>query len=110
MRGTYEAAHVDVGGLREHTPTLQQQAELPSSPTPLAPRLIDDHRVQQPTSPDLLDERRVKCANPRTELPPEHFCALGQTFVNKDVKSGGSDGTPQWVSASSLSVRNGVGE
>ena len=91
-----------MGGLREHTPTLQQKAELPSSPTQLTLRLIDDDRIQQPTPPDLLDERGIECANPRAELLPEHLCAFRQTFVDQDIESNGGNGTSQWVSASSL--------
>lgn len=91
-----------MGGLREHTHTLQQKAELPSSPTPLTLRLIDNHRVQQPASSNFLDEGRVECADPRTELLSEGFCAFCQTFVNQDVESGGGNSASQRVPVISL--------
>lgn len=86
-----------MGGLREHTLTLQQKAELPGSPTSLTLRLIDNHRVQQPASPNLLDKGRIERADPRTELLSENFCAFCQTFVNKDVEGGGGNGASQRV-------------
>lgn len=96
-RWTHEIVHVDVGGLCEHTPTLQQKAELPGSPTPLALRLVDNHRVQQSTSSDLFDERRVERTNPRAEFLPEDLCAFGQALVDKNVESGGGNGASQRV-------------
>lgn len=94
-----------MGGLREHTLSLQQKAELPSSTAPRAPRLIDNHSVQQPESSDFFDERRVERADPRTEFLSKVFSALRQTFVEEDVESGGGEGTSQWITVICLGVR-----
>ena len=38
--------HVDVGGLREHTPALQQKAQLPCRPSFGAVVFVDDNSVE----------------------------------------------------------------
>jgi len=42
--------------LRQHTPVLQQQAELPSRPPFLTRALLKHYSVQQPLAPDLPNE------------------------------------------------------
>lgn len=48
--------HVDVSWLSQHASALQQQTELPRSPSSRALLLINDDSIQQASSPDALHQ------------------------------------------------------
>jgi hypothetical protein len=99
-KGTKGSVHVHVRRLRQHTPALQQQAELPRRPALLALRLINDNRVQQTTPTDGGDEGRVEGGDGGTEELAELHGTLRKLFVDEDVKGCHGDGAAERVAGS----------
>jgi hypothetical protein len=89
--------HIDVCRLRQHTPTLQEQTELPSSPSLRALRLINDDSVQQPPTPHARHKRVLQFCDGRAEELSELERTLGEILFDENVESGHGNGTSQWV-------------
>lgn len=95
-----------MGGLCKHTPLLQNEAKLPCGPCLLALRLVDDYRIKQTHSSDLLDKRRLDRPDAVTEHLAKLFSAIGKILLDKNFQSRCCNGTTQWVPSKSWSIED----
>ncbi len=86
-----EDLRVDVGRLRQETPTLEEEAELPGSSTSHALGFINHNSIQQTPSPNFLHQGIVYCTNSLTEFLSELFCPLCKVFLDEHLKRGDGD-------------------
>ena len=89
--------HVNVGRLRQQTLALHQQAQLPCGSTLLGHFLVDYNTVEQSSSADNLDERRVEVSQALPEDFAETLRAVCEILLDEHIKSGHSDGTAERV-------------
>lgn len=75
-------SHIDVCRLRQHTTALQEQAQVPSSPSPGTLALIDYHGIQEPLAAHELDEWRVEIGDRLAEDLAEFVRTISEILVD----------------------------
>jgi len=73
-----------MSGFCKHSSLLQKQAKLPCSPSLLALGLVNDYRIEETLSSDLLDKWRLDRFDAVTEHVAQLFSALGKILLNED--------------------------
>lgn len=73
-----------MSGFCKHSSLLQKQAKLPCGPCLLALCLVDDYRIEQTLSSDLLDKWRLDRFDAVTEHIAQLFSTIGKILLNEN--------------------------